>query len=170
MRRSLGSVPLTFVKPSVDGSLPLADESFDLVTCFGVLHHVANVSRVVRELFRCLRRGGYLLVEEPTVTMGDWRKPRVGLTRRERGIPIQLLGTILRAAGFQVLNERRILFSGTGKLARMLRIPFQTSPVLLRIDELLCTIFSWNVKYHPRSLVEWLMPTNVFFVLRRPNQ
>jgi len=167
-KSALGVMSLTYVKPGIDGALPLSDNSFDLATCFGVLHHVANCSRATRELYRILRPGGYLLLEEPTISMGDWRKPRPGLTKRERGIPIELLRRMLDEARFETVRERRILFAGTAKLGNFLRVPLQTSIVALRIDELLCSLFSWNVKYHPRTLVEWLMPTNVFYVLRKP--
>jgi len=166
---SIGNVPLTFVKPGIDGSLPLPDDSFDLATCFGALHHVASCTRVMKELFRCLRPNGHLLIEEPTVSMGDWRRPRPGLTKRERGIPLQLFRDIIANARFEIVNERRILFSGTGKLGRLLGVPFQTSEVTLRIDEVLCSVFAWNAKYHPRTLLEWLMPTNIFYVLRKPD-
>ena len=43
--------------PEPSGALPVADGHFDLATCFGVLHHVPNVSAVVAELARCLRPG-----------------------------------------------------------------------------------------------------------------
>src|SRR3989442_12363011 len=57
VRSRIGNVPLTYVKPSMDGLLPFGDNPFDLATSFGALHHVANVSQVVKELARCLRPG-----------------------------------------------------------------------------------------------------------------
>jgi SAM-dependent methyltransferase len=39
-----------YVKPDISGRMPFADNSFDLVTCFGVLHHIPNVSAVVSEM------------------------------------------------------------------------------------------------------------------------
>jgi SAM-dependent methyltransferase len=38
--------------------LPFADESFDFVYSWGVLHHSPNTSQAVREVFRVLRPGG----------------------------------------------------------------------------------------------------------------
>ena len=44
-----------------DGSaLSFADESFDLVCAFGVLHHVRTPSRVVSEMLRVARRGVFI--------------------------------------------------------------------------------------------------------------
>lgn len=80
-------LPCTFVKPSVDGKMPFDNNSFDLITCLGVLHHIPNVTFVTGEIYRCLSDGGSVLMREPIVSMGGWSKPRPGLTKRERGIP-----------------------------------------------------------------------------------
>jgi len=58
-RRAIGSV----VAGSVE-DIPLADESFDLVTSFDVIEHVDDL-RALRELHRLLRPGGRLLVSVP---------------------------------------------------------------------------------------------------------
>ena len=76
-------IPCNYIKPNVNGDMPFKDDKFDLVTCLGVLHHIPNVSHVMREAYRCLSPGGYMLLREPIVSMGDWRQPRKGLTKRE---------------------------------------------------------------------------------------
>jgi ubiquinone/menaquinone biosynthesis C-methylase UbiE len=45
--------------------LPFADESKDVVVIFGVLHHIPVWRKVVSEIYRVLRPGGRLFVEEP---------------------------------------------------------------------------------------------------------
>jgi ubiquinone/menaquinone biosynthesis C-methylase UbiE len=45
----------------VDGSLPFADESFDLVTAVWVLEHVQHPEAFLREIRRVLRPGGVFL-------------------------------------------------------------------------------------------------------------
>ena len=47
--------------------LPLADASFDLVYCEGVLQHTADAGLVLRELRRVLRPGGRLLATHYTI-------------------------------------------------------------------------------------------------------
>src|SRR5438034_6737267 len=37
-----------YVKPRTNGDMPFDRETFDLITCFGVLHHIANISHVMR--------------------------------------------------------------------------------------------------------------------------
>ena len=111
-------IPATYVKPAADGTLPFGDGAFDLITCLGVLHHIPNVSRVLSELYRCLACGGYALLREPVISMGDWRLPRRGLTRRERGIPLPLFRRLLRETGFELASERLCLFPPIPRLWR----------------------------------------------------
>lgn len=46
-------------------SLPLRDDSFDLVTCIDVLEHLEDDRRAIAELVRILRPGGLLVVSVP---------------------------------------------------------------------------------------------------------
>ncbi len=76
--------------PREDGSLEFADNSFDLITCFGVLMYVMNADIVLRELIRVLKPGGVLLICEPSTDMhvGDKRVKRWGMGKNTRGLPI----------------------------------------------------------------------------------
>jgi SAM-dependent methyltransferase len=53
------------------GALPFADESFDLVTSFEVIYHLAvdDDRRALAEMARVTRRGGWLLLRVPAY---DW--------------------------------------------------------------------------------------------------
>ena len=90
-RDQVAGIPTRYLAPQASGLLPFDDGSFDLVTAFGVLHHIPNVSQVLAELFRVTRAGGLVMVREPVVSMGDWRQRRSGLTAHERGIPFPLI-------------------------------------------------------------------------------
>lgn len=48
-------------------SLPYADNTFDLVTCFGVLYHqgIKDDFKAIRELQRVCKPGGYVLITTP---------------------------------------------------------------------------------------------------------
>ncbi len=161
-------IPMTYVKPKEDCTLPFRDASFDLITCFSTLHHVPKVTKVIGEFYRCLIPGGYLLIREPTVSMGDWRHPRRGLTPRERGIPLPIFRNIVNSFGFFILSERRCMFAFTGVLRRWLKTPLYNSLPIILMDELFCRLFSWNHSYHPTTFIMKVGPTSVFFVLQKP--
>jgi len=166
-RQEIDGVPVRYVPPDPTGRMPFADASFDLITCFSVLHHVANVSFVLKELHRCLRPDGVLLVREPAVSMGDWRRPRTGLTRRERGIPPHLFRRMILDAGFEIVREKRCAFSLMSRFKYLLGQPAYNSRFVMKLDKLVCRLPIWSRRYHPRIFLHKLCPTMMVFVLRR---
>jgi SAM-dependent methyltransferase len=64
-----------------DEFLPLADASFDLVTCYEAFHYVPDPVRGVEELGRVLRPGGRLVLSVPFV----WEYDRTILEHRYTG-------------------------------------------------------------------------------------
>ena len=159
--------PVSYVKPRASGAMPFADASFDVVVCFSVLHHIPNVTTVVREMARVVKTGGLVLLREPTHSMGDWRIPRRGLTKRERGIPIDVFRGIIRDAGFDVVREARCMYSLTSRLSHFLARPVWTYEVVTLLDELICRLPVWSRAYHAKSIWQKLRPTAVAYVLRR---
>jgi SAM-dependent methyltransferase len=170
-RERVHNVPARYVRPGAVGELPLPDASFELITCLAVLHHVPNVSFVFGELSRLLRPGGYLALQEPIVSMGDWRHPRPGLTKRERGIPLGRLRELTRACALTMVHEGLCKFPLTHRLFNPLaRAGAYSSPFAVRVDALLSASFSWNVTYHPTSLIRRLCPGAVFLLLQKPGR
>ena len=55
--------------PVCNGSetLPFADDSFERVIMVDALHHVIDRDRSVREMYRVLKPGGVLVIEEPDI-------------------------------------------------------------------------------------------------------
>jgi ubiquinone/menaquinone biosynthesis C-methylase UbiE len=47
--------------------LPFPDDTFDRVLMVDALHHVVNQAKTMSELYRVLKRGGKLVIEEPDV-------------------------------------------------------------------------------------------------------
>lgn len=84
--------------------LPLAGSSLGLVVAFDVLEHIDDDAAAARELWRCLRPGGRLLVAVP-VDMRLWsaHDEAVGHVRRydREGIV-----SLLRTAGFTGVEAR----------------------------------------------------------------
>lgn len=161
-------VEFNYVKPEVCGDMIFADGTFDLITCFGVLHHIPNVSHVVGECYRCLSTGGTMLLREPIVSMGDWRQPRKGLTKHERGIPGELLHTFLSESGFHIQSAHLCMFPPVAILARKLGIDPYNTKAITQIDALVSKMMRWNMTYHRTSLMSKLAPSSVFYVVRKP--
>jgi ubiquinone/menaquinone biosynthesis C-methylase UbiE len=57
------------LKPVCGGSesLPFADDSFERIIMVDALHHVINHLDSAREMFRVLKPGGILVIEEPDI-------------------------------------------------------------------------------------------------------
>jgi len=159
-----------YVTPNASGRMPFADNSFDLVTCFGVLHHIPNVSTVMRELARCAKPGAWLLIREPTHSMGNWDQPRRGLTGRERGVPLPIVLRIVADAGLQVVHQRRCMFSLTARLQPLLpkeQLVYNTRWITV-CDDYLCNLPIWPKQYHATNIIQRFRPWAVFLVLNKP--
>lgn len=154
-----------YVRPAADGALPFDAGTFDLILCLGVLHHIPNVSAVLGELRRVLRRDGYALIREPIVSMGDWRQPRRGLTQNERGIPLQIFRRMVRDAGFLVRRETLCVFPPLTRLAARTKVrPFDCR-AWVRLDRVCCALSARNYRYHTTRLAHKFAPSSCFFVL-----
>jgi SAM-dependent methyltransferase len=162
----IGHIKPTYVKPAVSGALPFPDNSFDLVTCFGTLHHIPNVSFVVSELNRVTRSGGFVLIREPISTMGDWRKERPGLTKNERGLPIHYLDKLFSNFKFKIVSKS---FCDTGFLTKLIAFGLGVgrSRSFYRVDRFVSKIISFNQVYHRDSLISKISPGSAFYVLKK---
>ena len=65
----LREAPRAALKPVCGGSesLPFADNSFERVIMVDALHHVIHHADSAREMFRVLKPGGILIIEEPDI-------------------------------------------------------------------------------------------------------
>lgn len=160
--------PVQYVQPQASGVMPFADAAFDLVICFSVLHHIPNVSTLIREMFRVVEPGGHVLLREPTHSMGDWRQPRRGLTRRERGVPLPVFRQVIDDAGFRVLRQTRCNFSPMSRLQKFTSKPIWTLPWVVRVDAALSCLPIWPSRYHAVRPWQKIRPTGVAFVLEKP--
>ncbi|MEM3091829.1 MAG: methyltransferase domain-containing protein [Candidatus Pacearchaeota archaeon] len=164
--QKIGGKKIQYITPKPSGKIAFKENFFDLITCFGTLHHIPNVSFVFKELVRVLKRKSYILIREPIVSMGDWQKPRKGLTKRERGIPLNILRTMIKNNNLEIVSERLVLFP----LLR--RINFcgyigSNSKFWVYIDYLLSCFFAWNKRYHSKIFLHKIRPQSVFYVLKK---
>jgi len=166
----IGEIEPVYKMPAICGTIDYADNYFDLVTCFGTLHHIPNISYLISELCRVTKQGGFILIREPIISMGDWTKPRNGLTSNERGIPLNIFREILREHNLEIVNEG-LCFTMTAFFQRrwikVSKKPIYTFRSYVVFDKLLSKIFSWNLQYHAVHMLKRIAPQSVFYVLKK---
>jgi len=163
----IGSITPTYKKPNIDGSIDFDSNTFDLITCFGVLHHIPNVTFVMNELIRVLAPGGFLLIKEPVSTMGDWNYPREGLTKCERGIPVDFFENILKNNNVIVRKKTFIDTLSVYKILRKIAPINRDSVAYVYFDRLVSRLLSWNMSYHRTKSYQKLAPGGVFYVIEK---
>jgi SAM-dependent methyltransferase len=157
--------------PVPSGDICLPDSSQKVVCAFSVLHHVANVSKVVREVFRVTSPGGFFLVREPCSSMGDWRMPR-SATPNERGIGRDLFVGIATQAGWEVdAAPVPVLFEPINKLLNK-TIGYSAIPfgLLYLLDRAISWTAAFNDHYWRDAWYKKFGPSSYFYVLRKPGQ
>lgn len=156
------------MKANYKGVLPFEDNKFDFIVCFSSLHHIANISFVMAELFRVLKPSGYLFIREPIVSMGDWRVKRPGLTKNERGIPIKVFREIIHKTGFRIEKEAIWNFRPLSKLVNVFyKKSIFNNTLLSHLDLFFSKIFLFNYRYHSKSWWHKMMPSSVFYILSK---
>ena len=166
----LNGLKPAYLTPNISGKIDFPDHTFDLITSFGVLHHIPNVSFVVQELLRVLAPGGYLLVREPIVSMGDWRQPRHGLTQRERGIPVHLFDRLFNRPEVEVVNKNYLTCMSSfiqAKLGFLFPRKLISYQAYIYVDKWLAALLRWNIRYHHSKFQHKLAPQNVAYVIRK---
>ena len=159
-----------YTVPEISGAINYPNNYFDLVTSLGTLHHIPNISFVIAELIRVTKKGGYLLIREPIISMGDWTKLREGLTTNERGIPLDIFRDILSDQPVQIVNEG-LCFTMTAFLQRtwanFSKRPVFTYKTYILLDKWLSKIFYRNLHYHAMRKLHRIAPQSVFYVLKK---
>lgn len=138
-----------------------SDARYDLVICFGVLHHIARVTKTLESLYRLMAVRGVMIIREPITSMGDWTKPRRGLTKNERGLPFKWLRQTAKNIGFEVAWSKAIGFAPSVRIGRSIigdGIWNRSSFVLFDSLVSRCYPQSW-LRYHRTSVVHKLAPS-----------
>lgn len=164
----LTGCPVTYVKSQIDGMIAQPDGVFDLVTCFGVLHHIANVSAVLGECYRVLKPGGVMFCRDPIVTQGDWQKPRPGLTKNERGIPVDIFRRSAKNVGFNIARSTLCDFSPYRRVMAQIGLPSYDGKLTSQIDLVLSWLFSFNTSYHRPNFLQKFGPASLAMILTKP--
>jgi len=168
--QKIGNLKPIYIKPNIDGSLELDSNSYDLITCFGTLHHIPNVSYVLSEMIRVLKPNGYLLIREPIISMGDWRKNRKGLTKNERGIPVSFFDSEFSKYPMGIISKK-YCFTGTSlfmkAFGKFLKKPIFSYNLYIFFDSFLSSILKNNVHYLSNRKLDKVAPSSIFYVLKK---
>ncbi|HOC46703.1 MAG TPA: class I SAM-dependent methyltransferase, partial [Syntrophorhabdaceae bacterium] len=162
-------IPCEYKRPNILGDIEFESDHFDLITSLDVIHHIPNISHVLAECYRCLCPDGIMLLREPIASLGDWRKPRKGPTRRERGIPLRIMDNMIKNTGFKTIHRSLCNFAPIPAILNKLglRIHAYNNVTLAVVDALLSQAFSWNNSYHRTSLLKKFAPSLVYYVLKK---
>jgi len=168
--KQIGPLQPVYVKPRMDGLLEFPDNSFDMATSLGVLHHIPNVSFVLSEIIRVLKPGGILFLREPINSMGDWTRPRPGLTSNERGIPLSHFDKFFKKQNVEVI-ARNHCSTMTYQFQKIFNVILKKSLYsyawYIRADRLLSSLLKANVRYHSVKKRHRIAPSNIYFVVRK---
>jgi len=167
----IGQIKPKYIKPNPSGELLFDDHQFDLITCLQVLHHIPNVSFVLKEISRVLKPGGYLLLSEPIVSMGDPSLPRYGLTKNERGIPMEFFDLFLKKEGLEIISKE-YFFTATSivekTFGRILKKPVYSYKLYVGFDKYLSKLLNKRVKYKAQKKIDKFAPSSIYYVIKKP--
>ena len=160
----LGEKNVSYHKPKPSGDMPFEDSAFDLILCFSALHHVANVSKIISEFARVLRKDGWLIIREPTTSMGDWFAERPGTTSCERGIPADIMNGFILGNGLTIRKQTPCDFAPWNRLVSSFGISCYSSRFATRVDAVFSRIFSFNRAYYAKNVFRKFRPGARFYV------
>ena len=165
-QKDIEGIPIIYVKPNESGRMDFPDNSFNLITCFGVLHHIPNVSTLLREIERVLKPGGIFIVREPIVSMGDWRTQRgLGLTKNERGIPYDIMRKTISTSGLKIKKDHLVSAKPFDMIFHKITgISPYNSPFYVKIDRFLAKLFYFNYRYHAMTWLQKIRPVSCFII------
>lgn len=170
INNKIGHITPQYIKPNENGTLIFEDNTFDLITCFGTLHHIPNVSFVLNELIRVLKPNGHLLIRETITSMGDWQKPRRGLTKNERGIPVSFFDSLFESSPVNIVSKT-YCFTLTSliqkKIGHLFKKEIYSYDTYILFDRLVSKILKKNVQYHPISKFKRIAPQSIFYVVKK---
>lgn len=153
-------------KARIDGKIDIFNEAADLITCFGVLHHIPNVSFIISEFSRILKKDGAIFIREPITSMGDWRVARIGCTKNERGLPLKYFQNICQENSLKIVSQKPAFFSPLIEVSKKIQIGFK-SKILIILDRYFSYLFSWNARYYRPKLYMKFGPGSCYWVLKK---
>lgn len=155
-------------KSNIYGNIDYNDNFFDYVIVLGVLHHIPNVSFVLSELYRTLKRGGRIIIREPISSMkpkNKWRK-NDKISPNERGIPINFMKKEIEKLGLKILSIQKAYYAPLMRIIKAFSC-FQNFPNLIYYIDKLCCSFPIPYKYHRESIFAKCAPGSAYYIAEK---
>lgn len=154
------------VKAQIDGSIDYPDESFDHIFCFGVLHHIPNVSFIIKEFHRVLKTGGVAVIREPLCWMYSGKNRPDDLSPNERGIPESFFRKEFTSTGFELLEVKYSFYKPLMSLIRKFGFIDKFPGLVYHADKLLCSIPRKH-KYYPQTFLDRFTPSSAYYIVKK---
>ena len=126
-------------------SIPLEDDSVDLVLCTEVLEHLPDAGQAVREIRRILRSGGRAILSIP-IPPDPYPNPE----HLHDSFVAADLDALLNANGFSIVDRATCMFAVTRAvlwLTQALRTPLPLVPIC-RLEQAMSRWISWPRPYN----------------------
>ena len=97
-------------------TLPIKDNSFDVVIATAIIEHVSEPIQLIREAFRVLRKNGIFVVTTPH-PFWEWVATHIGHLKEEEHhelITLRKLKSLFNAVGFEIANAQKFMISPVG--------------------------------------------------------
>ena len=155
-------------KSNVCGIIDYNDNFFDYVIVLGVLHHIPNVSFILSELHRVLKKGGRIVVREPISSMSPKNKYNKSdkISPNERGIPINFMKSEMEKLGFRILSTSKAYWA---PLMRVIKIfPFfQNYPIIIYYIDKICCSLPLPLKYCRENIFSKCAPGSAYYIAEK---
>lgn len=154
------------VKADITGKINYLSDFFDYIFCFGVLHHVPNVSFILKEFHRILNKNGIAVIREPVCWMyyGDVRPQE--LSPNERGIPVEFFRNEFENLNFEILNIKKSYYKPLMYLLRKSDFLSKFPNIIYSIDNIMCKIPD-SANYYPNGIIDKFAASSAYYIVRK---
>ena len=108
-----------------------------------------------------------MLIREPIASLGDFTKPRPGMTANERGIPVKLMRGYMEQVSLSVDDTIYASCAIPQVLARVFKLKPFRSPVFVSIDRAMSHAMAWNNRYWRKSFKDKIAPAMAAYIVTK---
>lgn len=153
-------------KAAIEGDINYPSDFFDYVFCFGVLHHIPNVSKVLNEFHRVLKTGGVAIIREPVCWMYSGKTRPADLSPNERGIPVSFFRQEFEKMNFEILEIHKSYYKPLMHFLRKSKFLSGFPDAMYFTDRFLCSLPDTG-KYYPETFADRLSASSAYYCIRK---